>query len=148
MSKMKFGPAASLHAGADKTIHNSIPVLVFYEVSLRVECPQQIKSARPGRLWTEVRDGKMSSYIKCFLDVFRLHWSYVGLFLVFLVVFSDSLALSVSIPLFFVPKYPPWGAILGQSNMSKKKLEKASQAVGPTQHNLQAGCSGESITKQ
>jgi hypothetical protein len=70
MSKIKFGPAASLHAGADKTIHNSIPVLVFYEVSLRVECPQQIKSARPGRLWTEVRDGKMSSYIKCFLDVF------------------------------------------------------------------------------
>ena len=38
---------------------------------------------------------------------FILNLTYVFVFLMILIVLSDSLALSASIPLFFVPKYPP-----------------------------------------
>ncbi len=45
---------------------------------------------------------KFSSFFIC---DFILSLTYLGLFLMILVVFSDSLAFSASIPLFFVQKY-------------------------------------------
>ena len=56
---------------------------------------------------------------------FHLKFNMVGMFLVILVVFSDSVALSASIPAFFVQKYSLGSILVPKNDQTKLEIEAA-----------------------